>query len=381
MSYPAAFFALLFSSAALAAAVFPDLSDGSGASARRLGLLKMRFEGLLREARCPYGVVCVAQGGRVVMAEAVGIPGVENGAELKRRAEGRAYPLGESSLAAVTFAAVKMSDAGKLDFKWTVSDRFSLFSPPKGAEKSASFENMLYMRAGFNPSDAKLFPDSSEPRDLLEFSSQCFSGGTGERGKYSPICAAAAGYALGYEHSKLQKNLKKSFAAFMKKYFFDPLGISEPKYRAFDSALFPAYAVALAPHECARWLAAETAAGADSPLARRRMSPPLSRLGMGWFDSSRGGLPAQVASSFFQGCANEIAVFPSRRTAVAFFAAVDSGRLAAADAKTRAKYRALASGACSNAAEFFGEMLADAARPEKSEPLSPTLSPKKEDKK
>ena len=88
MSYPAAFFALLFSSAALAAAVFPDLSDGSGASARRLGLLKMRFEGLLREARCPYGVVCVAQGGRAVMAEAVGIPGVENGAELKRRAEG-----------------------------------------------------------------------------------------------------------------------------------------------------------------------------------------------------------------------------------------------------------------------------------------------------
>ena len=285
MSYPAAFFALLFSSAALAAAVFPDLSDGSEASARRLGLLKMRFEGLLREARCPYGVACVAQGGRVVMAEAVGIPGVENGAELKRRAEGRAYPLGESSLAAVTFAAVKMSDAGKLDFKWTVSDRFSLFSPPKGAEKSASFENMLCMRAGFNPSDARLFPASSEPRDLLEFSAQCFSDGAGEMGKYSPICAAAAGYALGYENSKLQKNLKKSFAAFMKKYFFDPLGISEPKYRAFDSALFPAYAVALAPPECARWLAAETAAGADSPLARRRVSPPLSRRGMGWLDS------------------------------------------------------------------------------------------------
>ena len=91
--------------------------------------------------------------------------------------------------------------------------------------------------------------------------------------------------------------------------------------------------------------------------------------------------PAQVASSFFQGCANEIAVFPSRRTAVAFFAAADSGRLAAADAKTRAKYRSLASGACSKAAEFFGEMLADAARPEKSEPLNATVSPEKEDKK
>lgn len=138
-----------------------------------VGLLKMRSRGFAG-GTVPYGVVCVAQDGRAVMAEAVGIPGVENGAELKRRAEGRAYPLGESSLAAVTFAAVKMSDAGKLDFKWTVSDRFSLFSPPKGAEKSASFENMLCMRAGFNPSDAKLFPDSSEPRICSNFPPNAF---------------------------------------------------------------------------------------------------------------------------------------------------------------------------------------------------------------
>lgn len=380
MSYTAAFSAFLLSSSALFAA--PGLFDGSDGSGRRLGLLKMRFEGLLREARCPYGVVCIAQNGRIVLAEAVGIPAAENGAELRKRAEGRALPLGGSSFAAVTFAAVKMADAGRLDFKWAVPERFSLFSPPKGAEKRADFENMLLMRAGFNPSDARLFPASSEPRDLLEFSAQRFSDGVaGDGGKYSPICAAAVGYALGYENSKLQKNLKKSFAAFMNRYFFGPVGIREPKYRAFDSALFPAYAVALAPRECAGWLAAETAARADSALARRRVSPPLSRLGMGWRDSSRGGLPAQITSSFFQGCANEIAVFPSRRTAAAFFAVCDSKFLSGADARTRAVRRALASKACSEAAEFFGEMLAASAPPGKSETLNQTVSAGKDDPK
>lgn len=40
-------------------------------------------------------------------------------------------------------------------------------------------------------------------------------------------------------------------------------------------------------------------------------------MGMGWFDIARSGVPAQVFSAFFQGCANEIAVFPSKGLAAA----------------------------------------------------------------
>lgn len=82
-----------------------NLLDGSAASERRMELLKLKFEKSLKKARCPYGVLCIATADGKVYAEPVGIP--EEGAEIKKRAGQKSLPLGESSFACVTFAAVK----------------------------------------------------------------------------------------------------------------------------------------------------------------------------------------------------------------------------------------------------------------------------------
>ena len=80
-------------------------------------------------------------------------------------------------------------------------------------------------------------------------------------------------------------------------------------------------------------------------------------MGMGWFDISRGGVPAQVFSAFFQGCANEIAVFPSKGLAAAAFAVVDSKYLARADSRLRLDRQKSARLACAEAVEFLGRIL------------------------
>ena len=110
--FPPIFFLIFSAAVSLAGAA--NLLDGSAASERRMELLKLKFEKALKKARCPYGVLCVATADGKVYAEPVGIPA--EGAEIKKRAQQKSLPLGESSFACVTFAAVKMEEAGKLGF-------------------------------------------------------------------------------------------------------------------------------------------------------------------------------------------------------------------------------------------------------------------------
>lgn len=322
-----------------------DLGDGSDKSARRLDLLKRNFDSALREARCPYGILCVVENGRTVMLEVGGIPKVEQARDIRQRALTKALPLGGSTSSITSFAAVNMLSDGKLNLAWRVTERFSAFKAPHGTEKYATFENLLNMRAGFCVEESKKLPKDSTPLQVLEFIGKTYANGNQEgRGEYSPLCAAAVGYALGYETDKSEKNFKKSYTAFLKKYFFDKVGIAEPKYRAYDTPLFPSLAVALAPSECAKWLETETRAPTDSLLAQRRISPSGSRYAMGWRDSSIAGLPAQITASVFQNCANEIAIFPLQKTALAVFVV--------GEAKPSRKV-------CLQISEFFGQILAD----------------------
>ena len=379
--FPPIFFLIFSAAVSLAGAA--NLLDGSAASERRMELLKLKFEKALKKARCPYGVLCVATADGKVYAEPVGIPA--EGAEIKKRAQQKSLPLGESSFACVTFAAVKMEEAGKLDLKWSVPERFSAFSPQRGMEKHSTFSDMLYMRAGIDNAKVPPFPDG-DWRRLFEVIPQTYPAeGAGTKGVFSPLCAAAVGYALGYENSRSSKNPKKSFAGFMKKYFFGEVGISQPKYRAFDSALFPAYSVALAPEECALWLKAEASAKPGTSIFARRMAPAGSRMGMGWFDIARSGVPAQVFSAFFQGCANEVAVFPSKGLAAAAFAVVDSKYLARADSRLRLERQKSARLACAETVEFLGSILyedshkKEGAREKLSETkITPTDNPKQD---
>lgn len=325
--------------------------DGSDSARRRLKLLEDSFAVSLAAEKIPYGVVCIAENGKIVAARIVGIPEVENGAELKKLAEKKSLPLGETSLAAVSFGAAKMAEYGRLDLDWRVSDRFSRYTPPSGTEKYATFRNMLDMRAGVAADVAGAAKKCSEVYELFGLIAQSFpTGGQGGRGVYSPMCAAAVGYALGYESDKSIKNPKKAFVAFMKRYFFAEIGVGEPKYRAFDSALFPAYAVALTPAECAAWLAAESSAAAGSAVFDRRVPTGGSRFAAGWTESPRGGLAAQTAAAFYGGCASEVAVFPSRNVAAAFFA-VSGNSGGARGAKAAA--------ICRKMSDLLGEMLAN----------------------
>ena len=204
--FPPIFFLIFSAAVSLAGAA--NLLDGSAASERRMELLKLKFEKALKKARCPYGVLCVATADGKVYAEPVGIPA--EGAEIKKRAQQKSLPLGESSFACVTFAAVKMEEAGKLDLKWSVPERFSAFSPQRGMEKHSTFSDMLYMRAGIDNAKVPPFPDG-DWRGLFEVIPQTYPAeGAGTKGVFSPLCAAAVGYALGYENSRSSKNPKKS---------------------------------------------------------------------------------------------------------------------------------------------------------------------------
>lgn len=268
------------------------------------------FRAGLAKCGAKSGAVCAAARGRIIF-----------GADFSE-GSGRVYPLGNTSQPLLSLMLAAMESGGELAADWRVARHCSYFKP---ADSPATFDDLLSMRAGFEPYADSLVPPDAAAFEFFGIAAQLPRAANGFFAR-SRASAALAGYAMAYVSDKKSRNLKKAFAACAKKYLFEPLEFSSPRFASFDKPDFPATAFALTVPDCAKWLECETA---DSPKiatraaldSRRNPRDSDCKFGGGWTSSTECGVSFRVSADYFEGCANVVAVFPAERVAVAFFAA------------------------------------------------------------
>ena len=300
--------------AALALSVFFSASARAEASAQNLSDARLKqlaesFRAGLAKCGAKSGAVCAVSRGRIIF-----------GADYSE-GSGRVYPLGNTSQPLLSLMLASMEADGKLAADWRVARHCSYFKP---SDSRATFADLLSMRAGFESYADSLVPADADAFEFFEIAAQLPRSANGFFAR-SRVSAALAGYAMAYVSDKKSRNLKKAFAACAKKYIFEPLDFSAPRFSSFDKPDFPATAFALTVPDCAKWLECETA---DSPKiatraaldSRRNPRDSGGKFGGGWTTSSECGVSFRVSADYFEGCANVVAVFPSERVAVAFFA-------------------------------------------------------------
>lgn len=301
-----------FAAFARAEASPQNLSDA------RLKPLAESFRAGLAKCGAKSGAVCAVSCGRIIF-----------GADFSE-GSGRVYPLGNTSQPLLSLMLASMEADGKLASDWRVARHCSYFKP---SDSPATFDDLLSMRAGFESYADSLVPADADAFELFEIAAQLPRAANGFFAR-SRVGAALAGYAMAYVSDKKSRNLKKAFAACAKKYLFEPLDFSAPRFTSFDKPDFPATAFALTVPDCAKWLECETA---DNPKiasraaldSRRTPRDSSCKFGGGWTSSAESGVSFFVSADYFGGCANVVAVFPAERVAVAFFAASHDAKGAA----------------------------------------------------
>jgi len=303
----------IFAAISVFAAACAAFATDFNPSAQRLKFLADNFGTELSKANA-VGALCVAVDGKTVLGRDFS-PKTKDG-------KNRKYALGTASQALMSLLLAAMESDRKIGAEWNVSKHFSYFGI--GGESSATFDDLLCMRAGISAHSDALIPADADAADVLQISAQippAFK--PKEAVERSNLSAACAGYAIGYMFDKREKNYKKSFAAASQKYLFQPLKFEDPRFSSFDKPLFPATAYALSIVDCAKWLECETSPKppiADAKtIARRRLSRDADgKLGQGWTAASQGTANFFVANDAYENCSCLIAVFPRENAAAAF---------------------------------------------------------------
>ena len=327
---------LVFSAAVAAAAGNP-----SGLTEARLSFLSDSFGRKLSEAGASRGALCVVSGGKTVFGRDFALSVQGQGRAVKN------FPLGNTSQALLSLMLLSMQSDNLLAPDWKVARHCSYFRFGSGG---ATFADLLSMRAGFDPHCDSLVPGDASSLELFEIAGQ-LTPSAPQPGNFprSRLSASIAGYAMGYVFDKKRKNMKKSFAACAKKYLFDPLGFSEPRFSSFDKAMFPATAFALSIADCSKWLECETSrnppVSSASEIAARRVPVGSGKFAGGWMSSREKGIGFFVTADYWEGCANVVAVSPSENVAAAFF-------VCSRDPKKASKL-------CADALSGFFDMLAN----------------------
>lgn len=285
-------------------------------SAARLDFISNEFLSGLREISADSGAMCVVSKGKTLFGKDFILRG-DNAAVKK-------FPLGNTSQTLLSLMLSAMEKDGKIASDWKVARHCSYFR--LGAQSAATFDDLISMRAGIDSHSDSLVPSDASAFELFEIAGQIPPvSAPKEYFSRSKLSVSLAGYAIGYVFDKSQKNMKKSFAACAKKYIFEPLKMSDPRFSSFDKPFFPATAFAFSIADCSRWLECETSknppVSSSSEISKRRLSRDASdRFGGGWLASNEKGVHFFVSADYWEGCANVVAIIPSENLAAAFFA-------------------------------------------------------------
>ena len=299
-------------------------------SSSRAKLAREMFSECLKKWNSDCGAFCLVESGKIFAAETIASDG--------KAAIAKNLPLGKTSQALVSLMALEMERRGVLKLTSPASAACSLFKPQNG--EGVSVENLLSMRAGFDPHYDSLVPRDSTALQLFEIAAQlppACPPGKQLPNPISEISASCAAYILGYASDPKEKNLKKSFARASREFLFNPIKISSQTYRNFDLPTFGSQPYALPIDGIAAWLSCETStnppiADAES-IEKRRISTAASDLNGNpagfsgiWLNTAVGKIRAQISGGEYQGWAHIVVIFPKERAAAAFFARGKSGK-------------------------------------------------------
>mgnify|MGYP004643442261 CR=1 FL=1 len=241
----------------------------------------------------------------------------------------KSLPLGDASAAVLSLVAENMQSSGAVSLSADVSGFFSAFSASGGKVAGANITNLLNQTAGIGYLAEKI-PADAAPDEFFSMLSQTGFSAPDTVFYRSRASVAAAGYALAYAFEPTSKNLKKSFVRCCGKYFFEPLGIKNPKYINFEKSVFPSIGFALSPDGVVRWLECETSKtppilDSETVSSRRLRRAQCGESAGGWrrFAGADGAFECSGGAGKI---ACKILVFESGggSFAVAMFAGVDS---------------------------------------------------------
>lgn len=241
----------------------------------------------------------------------------------------KSLPLGDASAAVLSLVAENMKSAGAVSLSADVSNFFSAFSASGKKVAGANITNLINQTAGIGYL-AERIPADAEPDEFFSMLSQTGFSAPDTVFYKSRASVAVAGYALAYAFEPASKNLKKSFVRCCGKYFFEPLGIKNPKYINFEKSIFPSIGFALSPDGVVKWLECETSKTPpildSEDVSKRRLPKAQSgEYAAGWrrFAGADGAFECSGGAGKI---ACKILVFESGggSFAVAMFAGVDS---------------------------------------------------------
>lgn len=241
----------------------------------------------------------------------------------------KSLPLGDASAAVLSLVAENMQSAGVVSLSSDVSGFFSAFTASGGKVAGANITNLINQTAGIGYLAEKI-PADAEPDEFFSMLSQTGFAAPDTVFRSSRASVAVAGYALAYAFEPASKNLKKSFVRCCGKYFFEPLGIKNPKYINFDKSVFPSVGFALSPDGVVKWLECETSPTPpilDSEgVSKRRVRKAQCGESAGGWRRFKGADGAFECSGGAGKIACKILVFESGggSFSVAMFAGVDS---------------------------------------------------------
>ncbi len=187
----------------------------------------------------------------------------------------KTYPLGETSIAIVSLLALSLQEQGIVSAKSDVNKYFSEFRSSSSSLDGVNVENLLSQTAGV-PYLADKIPFDSSCVEFFDAMAQMNFSLPNVSYSRSLASTSIAGYALAYACEPNSKDLKKSFVRALRKYLFEPLKISSPKFRHFDKWYFTSVGLALNADAIKSWLECETSfnpkiSTAEKIVARRSL--------------------------------------------------------------------------------------------------------------